>query len=770
LTGIFGGSWGCVQGAEEASGGWEKVLGGLMKRVFRNSVVQFLLSYLVTLAFALSVVGFGFQVAFRIVEENLKVTHVNMLQRSADTIESQLVAIESMALQIANDENILEMASMDQGGDDYVLPAMRALERYALYLNYQSIELLNSRKAYIYFRKSDRVMFEKSYYRPETFRSYLDSWDVDYQMWREFMVEDSCGVPEFRYMGDGFEYVFPFSTHLFGEKEGVIVFRIDGDAICRQMLFTSGTKDNVAYLAEILDEDGNMLWISDPQQKFPQLSPDDLENGYVEKEGLSILTVQSPKLRGYYVLALPVKESLSELSALKNTVLLLALTAIGGGIVISLIQSLKRGKPVDEALRALSGEGEEPENYTNLGTAVSEVVKRHKDVLAEVEKNKVSLQKGFFSDLLKAEFDNESQLKAAAQKAGVDIDNQVYQIVYIQLFAGNDFNSVDEQTMNDVRVLFQMTKKCLREFCGEMVWFYKRNFSSLAAIFAIDSMEEDVIDVVSRAKEWLQRECQVEASWGIGGTCCDLLLIWRAMEEAGIALENCTQSSPVVCYSPELADSGEYYLPVIAEEKLKSCLRSGQWQETKEILALLESENCVNRHLRRAQFIKLSQKLMDVLEGDGRKKGLTEKALWLGEVLMQPELVQSEYFQRLRQICRTICNDNVAIKQEQRSRMVEEIKEYIQNHYCEPDMGLARVGGEFRVSESYLSTIFKEQSGGNFGDFLEKLRIEKACELLQDRKRTVNEVAEEVGYNSAQSFRRAFKRVKGVSPKEVRER
>ena len=85
-------------------------------------------------------------------------------------------------------------------------------------------------------------------------------------------------------------------------------------------------------------------------------------------------------------------------------------------------------------------------------------------------------------------------------------------------------------------------------------------------------------------------------------------------------------------------------------------------------------------------------------------------------------------------------------------------------------MGLARVGSQFRMSESYLSTLFKEQSGGNFGDFLETLRIEKACELLQDKTIIVTKVAEEVGYNSVQSFRRAFKRVKGVSPKEQRDK
>lgn len=284
-----------------------------MKKIFRNSVVQFLLSYMITLIFALWVVSFGFQAAFRIVEENLKVTHINMLQRSADMIENQLTGIESMALQIANDEYILEMASMEKGEYDSILTAVRALEQCSLYMNYQSIELLNSKKAYIYFRKSDLVVFEKSYYRPEVFKSYLDSWNVDYEQWKKSMEEADQMAPGFWYARDGFEYVFPFSRQLFGERDGVIVFRIDADALYQQMMFYSSLSNEFSYLAEILDKDGSRLWISDGQQEFPELTAEELKKGYLVKDGLSIISVQSPKLKGYYVLALPVKESLSEL-------------------------------------------------------------------------------------------------------------------------------------------------------------------------------------------------------------------------------------------------------------------------------------------------------------------------------------------------------------------------------------------------------------------------------------------------------------------------
>jgi len=718
----------------------------------------------------LMIATIGFQIAFRIVEDNLKITHINMLQRSADIIENELVDVESVALQIASDSTILEMASKKKGDSNYILPMMDALENFTLYLNYKDIDLLDSDKAYIYLKNTDLVLYEKSYYKPAIFRIYLKNWGIDYDDWRAEMAEADSLNTNFRRNGDGFEYVFPFSRQMFGEKQGVIVLRIDGDVIARKMEFINNLESREMYMVEILDETGEQLWASHSTEEFPELTFEDLENSYLEKDGMSIIIAKSDRVDLYYVLVLPVKESLSQLAALKNIVMILMLAATAAGIILALIQAVRKGKPVDEALQALTPEGETPERYTHLGTAVSEIVKKHENVLLEIEQNKITLKKNFFDELLKAEFSTEAQLRSGAEKAGVDIDNQFYQTAYIQLFAENDFATVDTQTMNEIRVLSQLMKNHLREICGNNVWFHKKNYNSEIAIFAIDNMEEDVFDLIRQTKEWIMRECQIEITSGIGGTCSNLLLIWRSMEEARIALENCTRDNPVVSYRAELIKRDEYYFPSIAEDKLEESIRSGQWQETKDILALLETENCVNRKLRRNQFIKMNQKFMDVLGGACSREELQEKAFWINEVLMQREISEQEYFQRLRQLYRKVCNDNVEKKQEQKSRMVEEIKDYIRSHYCESDMGLTRVGSEFRVSESYLSTLFKEQSGGNFGDFLETLRIEKACELLQDKTITVNEVAEEVGYNSVQSFRRAFKRVKGVSPKEQREK
>jgi len=135
---------------------------------------------------------------------------------------------------------------------------------------------------------------------------------------------------------------------------------------------------------------------------------------------------------------------------------------------------------------------------------------------------------------------------------------------------------------------------------------------------------------------------------------------------------------------------------------------------------------------------------------------------------MVPEIPKQKYFSRYRQLCRMICSENGEKKRIQKGKLIEEIMDYLQEHYGDADLGLAKVGTMYQLSEGYLSGVFKEQAGVNFGDFLEQVRIKKACELLRDKSLTVNQVAELVGYNSVQSFRRAFKRVQGVSPKEAR--
>lgn len=69
------------------------------------------------------------------------------------------------------------------------------------------------------------------------------------------------------------------------------------------------------------------------------------------------------------------------------------------------------------------------------------------------------------------------------------------------------------------------------------------------------------------------------------------------------------------------------------------------------------------------------------------------------------------------------------------------------------------------LSGDYLSNLFRRHLGMSRSDYFQHRRVQKACELLLLRERTITDVAAELGYSDAPHFCRLFKRHRGMSPK-----
>jgi two-component system, response regulator YesN len=93
---------------------------------------------------------------------------------------------------------------------------------------------------------------------------------------------------------------------------------------------------------------------------------------------------------------------------------------------------------------------------------------------------------------------------------------------------------------------------------------------------------------------------------------------------------------------------------------------------------------------------------------------------------------------------------------------------YIDGHYGESELSLEEVAAAVQVSPGYLSRLLKHETGFSFVDYLTRVRINKAVQIMSDPAVKVYEVAEAVGYQSQHYFSRAFKRVFGRSPVEYR--
>ena len=127
-----------------------------------------------------------------------------------------------------------------------------------------------------------------------------------------------------------------------------------------------------------------------------------------------------------------------------------------------------------------------------------------------------------------------------------------------------------------------------------------------------------------------------------------------------------------------------------------------------------------------------------------------------------------DFFKNMDHILVKLCDTFVQADKRDKKSLVATIANYIKLNYGDANLCLATAATHFKLSPAYLSQLFKDETGENFSEYLEKIRMERASELLADRNLPISEIAQKLGYNSDKVFRRAFKRVKGVSPTAYR--
>ncbi|MDY5015580.1 MAG: AraC family transcriptional regulator, partial [Eubacteriales bacterium] len=89
---------------------------------------------------------------------------------------------------------------------------------------------------------------------------------------------------------------------------------------------------------------------------------------------------------------------------------------------------------------------------------------------------------------------------------------------------------------------------------------------------------------------------------------------------------------------------------------------------------------------------------------------------------------------------------------------------FLEQEYANQALSLSLLSERFDLSEAYLSHLFKEQTGENFSACLERIRMNRAHTLLSTTDLPVDVIAERIGYNSGDTFRRAFRRFHGITP------
>ncbi|MFM9927269.1 AraC family transcriptional regulator [Variovorax sp. H27-G14] len=98
---------------------------------------------------------------------------------------------------------------------------------------------------------------------------------------------------------------------------------------------------------------------------------------------------------------------------------------------------------------------------------------------------------------------------------------------------------------------------------------------------------------------------------------------------------------------------------------------------------------------------------------------------------------------------------------------IDSIIGFINDHHTDA-LSMARVAKHFDMSKSQFSRVFHRRTGNTFTDFLIRLRISRACQLLLQSSDAVSAICYDVGFNNVANFNRRFLDVKGMTPSAFR--
>lgn len=725
-----------------------------MKQNFINS---FLRSYMVVLLIPVLVLLLGAVGEIHVVRGEIKRSNQQKAEHSVELIENSIDVMEMLVTQCARASSTMKAASREKVDNNSIFLYKDAVDMLSQIISFQNIDLIKD--ICIYFDKVDYVAYDATFYRMSLFESYRESWGLTQEEWKQ-MTDTKVLQMQYVRGGEGNLYlIMPVNMRPAGGNEGMVVACIDTGELLKYFAFAEEYGECALY---ITDASGRLLFYEDAYVNRSQQMIERQEYG----GGSNTIQVTAGNGWKYYVL-LPDNVEAGRLVILCVAVGIMGILVVFAGMGLSMYQARKFGMPLEKMFTMVENDVNHERNAERLGEIVTGIVKSNRELMEEMEENRPLLRKAFFHDLITLDVTSTKELKYLAENAGIHLENGRFRVACVRLFANNDSYDVDEQTLEAVKVILRSMQIHLEEITAGEVWFYQRDYLSQLVIFA-GKNQEQIWDCMEDTWGWLRRVFATESVWGVSSACTDVLNIWKYCEEAETAREHCNVRQHITEYRTEFEDKKQFYFPEVAQEKLTNGLKSSDNLAVKNLLEILERENFINRKLSRNSFIRLNSKITNLLILFEQKNGeLNDFIMKLNSIVVdQGENAQREWMDTLYNVCQRICRRIKNEKNQQRSSLIEEIKGYILEHYPEPGLGLATISMEFRISEGYVSTLFKEHTDINFAEYVEKIRLNKACEMLREKKYTIETISTAVGYNSVHSFRRAFKRVYGISPRE----
>ncbi|QMV41880.1 helix-turn-helix domain-containing protein [Cohnella cholangitidis] len=759
-----------------------------MPREGRGSIkvwIHFFIPYAILLAGFLTVGLYAYDKTSSLVENHTKETAYAVMEQTKEIMDRRFEELETIAEQVANGTKVQSFQFVDKpffGTNPIrILELKKDLFDYSLFNHF----ILDY---YVVYPRSEVVISPRSSY---SLRQFYDlEFRYDGQSYEEWL-DELTNRPSAKTFSPGQPAVYKGKNHSvisymqsFGKqgRSGMVLMLIDNTQIHSllrkldssnggfafvtddkgQIISRTGTKTDIAWAADLkdgftpLDIDGNRMLVTKTTSHF---------NGWT------------------YLSAQPEAYVLEKVQYFKQLILTIILLSLAIGLLAALLFSYRNSRPLWMLLRVLPSQRANAEAAPNrkvwdyVRSSVTNLIHSHDFLSEKMEQQVPLIRSGFYDRLLRGHYLSNKDIAVAMEHSRQAWEGD-YFAVGILVIAGYD-GTYNEEMLTELDFRKIAIRDVISKAYGRTISTHDLGENQIGLLINGDSEStstflEDIRHTLKELHGRLAHSLNVLTYMPVGGCYLQMTEISRSYEEARLLLhrESWSEDRPIIFHDDESSALPAYYYPPDVELRLINLVKSGSLPETEALLEQIRDNNLHQNNLPTAVYKILVNEITGTLlkcceqsGGDSdRQSEEVEAALLASESGRSPKAA----FEQLTAAFLQLCRKQHDRKKSHNKQLKDDLIRHLEEQYMQTDLSLTTLADRFNTSEAYISYFFKEQTGVNFSEYLENVRMTHAKRMLTESDMPVNEISAWVGYYSLNSFSRAFKRANGLSATEFR--
>lgn len=753
-----------------------------------------LYSYLAVMFIPISITMFVLWQSQTLLLKEVRRSNDTLLAQVRQSVDAQMVDIRRLGQLLSADPQLnsfLNRTSLETV--DAKFEAMSIIKSFGSYVATNGA----ISDFYVYHKGNAHALTTGSYYSADDlFRTFHADSGLPMAEWEKLLNRTSAGEfinlnPDPDKAGNNFAYIQSLPILYNRNASATLVVLLSQDRIKNAISKVGLAGESAVY---IVDKQGNPLLATGPISSLGDLSVQnykDKAGGFslkkVGDEKAAVSYLISDSTDWTYISVVPSRVYSEKVDLLKQLIygaLVLCIT-MGGGLAYWM--TWRNYVPLRRMINMITAFGDpnpdaSRDEFERLQAFLADNVKSLTEHREKMREQQHQLRSHFLVRLMKGRVMNDSALSQILEDYDIQFEHDRFAVALVHI--------EDDDSLRKVKLNIS------QEELGELTYFIVTNIMEEqlskhgAAYFCevegmigclVNIPDEDeeaasgLLEVMDITHAFLSNRFGMPLSISLSNIHPSRASIPRCYEEAVEAMEYklILGTNQVLSYKVVATPKDEICYPLNTERQIVNYVSSGRYEEAAEVVKQILNTNFAGR-MPSLQMCKL---LMYELVGTMLKAmgqthlDTTELAVEKSEFVkrMTKQQTFSDMEQAIFDFLKQVC-ENVAGKKRSRNKdLNERIIGYIRENLNDCDLSLTSIAQEFEINPTYLSRFFKEQTGENLIDYINKNRVELAKELLQGTNEAIANISMLTGFASSQSLIRVFKKYEGITPGQYRQ-